>query len=42
MFPDYHTAPALTDRSIRPDRRPAPCANEIRLRVKRASSRQGA
>lgn len=42
MFPDYHTVPTLTDRSIHPDRRPAPCASEIRLRVKRALSRQGA
>ncbi len=35
MFPDYHDVLALRDRPLRPDRRPLPCASEIRLRVKR-------
>lgn len=38
MFPVYHEVPSLTDRTIRPDRRP-PRANEIRLRVKRTLRR---
>jgi hypothetical protein len=41
MFPDHHISYA-TDRLIRPDRRPLPRANEIRLRVKRATSRREA
>jgi hypothetical protein len=41
MFPDHHL-PYTPERELRPDRRPLPCANEIRLRVKRAASRQGA
>ncbi len=42
MFPEYHTVPAYADRTIHPDRRPAPRANEIRLRVKRTLSRREA
>jgi hypothetical protein len=34
--------PYPPERSLRPDRRPLPRANEIRLRVKRTESRQGA
>ncbi len=37
MFPDYHHLPLLAERPLRPDRRPLPQANEIRLRVKRAA-----
>ena len=42
MFPDYHHIPSPTIVAIHPDRRPAPGANEIRLRIKRALSRQEA
>jgi hypothetical protein len=35
MFPDYTDILKLRDRPLRPDRRPAPRDNEIRLRVKR-------
>ena len=35
MFPDYHL-PYKIDRSLRPDRRPLPQSNEIRMRIKRA------
>ncbi|HJQ73964.1 MAG TPA: hypothetical protein VJ814_03690 [Gaiellaceae bacterium] len=38
MFPDHHL-PYKTERTLRPDRRPLPRANEIRLRIKRAVSR---
>jgi hypothetical protein len=39
MYPDYHL-PSRAQTSLRPDRRPLPrSANEIRIRVKRASSR---
>ena len=38
MYPDYHL-PSNTGKTLRPDRRPLPRANEIRLRVKRALSR---
>jgi hypothetical protein len=38
MFPDYHYAPALSNRKLRPDRRPLPRASEIRTRIKRALS----
>lgn len=41
MFPDHHDRPYFADRLLRPDRRP-PRASEIRLRVKRASTRQEA
>jgi hypothetical protein len=41
MFPDHHL-PYTPERSLRPDRRPLPRASEIRLRVKRAASRQEA
>ena len=34
MFPDYHDVLKLREQP-RPDRRPAPRDNEIRLRVKR-------
>jgi hypothetical protein len=34
MLPNYHL-PYEPDRPLRPDRRPLPRANEIRLRVKR-------
>jgi hypothetical protein len=40
MFPDYHYVSALSNRSLRPDRRPLPRASEIRIRVKRALSRR--
>ena len=39
MFPDQHLPSDKWERSIRPDRRPLPSANEIRLRVKRIASR---
>jgi hypothetical protein len=42
MFASYHYPPEYEQRSLRPDRRPLPRANEIRLRVKRMASRQGA
>jgi len=42
MFPDYHFIPAPPHVGLHPDRRPAAGANEIRLRVKRALSRQEA
>jgi hypothetical protein len=41
MFPDHHF-PYEQERVPRPDRRPLPSANEIRLRVKRIMTRQGA
>ena len=41
MYPDQHH-PYPPERSLRPDRRPLPRSNEIRLRVKRAESRQEA
>jgi hypothetical protein len=39
MFPDHHL-PYKIERSLRPDRRPLPQANEIRMRVKRALKRE--
>lgn len=42
MFPDYYSSPYLADRLPRPDRRPAPTENEIRLRVKRAVAAKAA
>jgi hypothetical protein len=41
MFSDPHL-PSKTERSLRPDRRPLPQANEIRMRVKRALSKREA
>jgi hypothetical protein len=41
MLPNHHI-PYEQERVLRPDRRPLPCANEIRMRVKRLLSRQGA
>jgi len=41
MFPDPHITTSL-DRLPRPDRRAVPRSSEIRLRVKRATSRQEA
>ena len=38
MSPDYHYLSPLLERSLRDDRRPLPTANEIRLRVKRATA----
>lgn len=38
MFPDYAHLSPLVERSLRPDRRPLPSANEIRMRVKRTIS----
>jgi len=38
MFPDHHLPYEKLERPLRPDRRPLPCANEIRLRVKRTAS----
>ncbi|HEY2310588.1 MAG TPA: hypothetical protein VGH46_05695 [Gaiellaceae bacterium] len=35
MYPDYNDILALRNSTLRPDRRPAPCDSEIRLRVKR-------
>lgn len=35
MLPDYHHVRTTSDRPLRPDRRPLPRANEIRLRIKR-------
>ncbi len=42
MFADHHHFPNEPDRPLRPDPRPLPTANEIRLRVKRAANRQEA
>jgi hypothetical protein len=42
MFPDPHLPYEKPDRLLRPDRRPLPRASEIRLRVKRAMTREGA
>ena len=43
MSPDYHHLSPFLDRSLRPDRRPLPSsANEIRMRVKRATTPKGA
>jgi hypothetical protein len=42
MFADHRLIPAPTHLELHPDRRPATGANEIRLRVKRALSRQEA
>jgi hypothetical protein len=41
MFPDPHIT-ARPEGLPRPDRRPLPRASEIRLRVKRVTSREGA
>jgi hypothetical protein len=41
MFPVYHLPPER-ERPLRPDRRPLPGSNEIRLRVKRTLSRREA
>jgi hypothetical protein len=41
MFPDHHLPYERPERFLRPDRRPLPRASEIRLRVKRAMSREG-
>lgn len=41
MFPDHHL-PYKTERLLRPDRRPLPQSNEIRLRIKRALDRREA
>jgi hypothetical protein len=41
MFASYHYPPEQEQGLLRPDRRPLPRANEIRLRVKRTVSRQG-
>lgn len=35
MFPDHHF-PYKAERALRPDRRPLPRSNEIRMRIKRA------
>lgn len=40
MYPDHHLPYSQLERPLRPDRRPLPRANEIRLRVKRAESRK--
>ncbi len=40
MFPDHHLPYDTPERFFRPDRRPLPRANEIRLRVKRAMSKE--
>jgi hypothetical protein len=42
MFPDYHDVLALRTSTLRADRRPIPSDSEIRLRVKRLTSRIGA
>jgi hypothetical protein len=42
MFASYHYPPEQEQGLLRPDRRPLPRANEIRLRVKRTLSRHGA
>jgi len=42
MFPNYHCVPTTSEITLRPDRRPIPGANEIRLRVKQALNRQEA
>ena len=39
MFGEHHL-PYTTERSLHPDRRPLPQANEIRLRIKRALSKR--
>lgn len=41
MFPDYHL-PYKFESSLRPDRRPLPQANEIRMRVKRVLNKRAA
>ena len=41
MFPDYHL-PYKSESPLRPDRRPLPQANEIRMRIKRALSKRAA
>ncbi len=40
MFPDHHLPYDKQERLLRPDRRPLPRASEIRLRIKRALSRE--
>ena len=42
MFADHHNLTPLVDRSPRPDRRPIPSANEIRMRVRREMSKKEA
>jgi hypothetical protein len=42
MFASYHYPPEQEPGLLRPDRRPLPRANEIRLRVKRTLNRPGA
>ena len=39
MFPEHQLPYERPERPLRPDRRPLPRANEIRLRVKRAERR---
>ena len=41
MFPDHHL-PYKAERPLRPDRRPLPQSNEIRMRIKRALDRREA
>jgi hypothetical protein len=40
MFTDHHLPYDRPERLLRPDRRPLPRANEIRLRIKRALSKE--
>jgi hypothetical protein len=42
MFPDYHHLSPLTDRAPKPDRRPLPLESEIRMRIKRVTTRKEA
>jgi hypothetical protein len=40
MFTDHHLPYDRPERLLRPDRRPLPRAHEIRLRIKRALSKE--
>ena len=40
MFPDHHLPYDKQERQLRPDRRPLPRESEIRLRIKRALTRE--
>jgi hypothetical protein len=40
MYPDYHHLSPLLDRSLKADRRALPLESEIRMRIKRATTKK--